>query len=57
MQYYLFTETERELTDRLLDEGVIEPFLITSEENLQGRIRQYPLLDWKALNVRKYKEK
>jgi len=52
-----FNENEKKFLNRLLDEGVIEPSLITSEENLQKRIRQHPLLEWKALNVRKYKGK
>ncbi len=46
---------EREFLDRLLDHGEIEPSLLTQDEPLAGRIRRHPGLEWKALNVRRFK--
>ena len=45
---------EREFLDRLLDHGEIEPSLLTKDEELAGRIRRHPGLEWKALNVRRF---
>jgi predicted nucleotidyltransferase component of viral defense system len=50
-----FSEPEMEFLDRLLDEGVIKPSLLTPDKDLQERIGHHPLLEWKALNVRKHK--
>lgn len=50
-----FTDSERKFLDLLLDRGVIDPMLLTSDESLQRRIQSQPLLEWKALNVRKHK--
>ncbi len=50
-----FTDSEKEFLDRLLDFGEIQPALITDDKDLQGRLQDHPLLAWKALNVRKYK--
>jgi hypothetical protein len=50
-----FTDAERAFLDLLLDRGVIDPTILTSDESLQRRIRRQPLLEWKALNVRRYK--
>jgi len=50
-----FNDAERKFLDLLLDKGEIDSTLLTSDETLQKRIRQQPLLKWKALNVRKYK--
>jgi predicted nucleotidyltransferase component of viral defense system len=52
-----FTETEMEFLDRLLTRGEINPELLTSDEDLQDRIRRHPLLEWKALNVREFRKK
>jgi predicted nucleotidyltransferase component of viral defense system len=49
-----FTAAEMEFLDRLLAKGKINPELLTADENLQDRIRKHPLLEWKALNVRKF---
>lgn len=49
-----FTPNERSFLDMLLNEGVIEPSLITSDLELQKRIQVQSLLQWKALNVRKH---
>ena len=50
-----FTDSERAFLDLLLDRGMIDPTLLTSDESLQRRIRRQPLLEWKALNVRQHK--
>jgi predicted nucleotidyltransferase component of viral defense system len=50
-----FTDAERAFLDLLLDRGEIDPTILTSDEYLQRRIRRQPLLEWKALNVRRYK--
>jgi predicted nucleotidyltransferase component of viral defense system len=47
---------EREFLDRLLDHGEIEPSLLTQDKGLIDRIRRHPGLEWKALNVRRYRE-
>jgi len=49
-----FTASEREFPDRLLDHGRIEAELLTADDSLQQRIRNQPLLQWKALNVRRH---
>jgi predicted nucleotidyltransferase component of viral defense system len=50
-----FTESERRFLDMLLDQGEIDPSLLTTDPSLQRRIQCQPLLEWKALNVRQYK--
>ena len=47
---------EREFLDRLLDHGELAPALLTSDEALSAKIKTHPLLQWKALNVRKHKK-
>jgi hypothetical protein len=49
------TPAEMEFLDRLLDHGEILPSLLTSDETMQSRIMEQPLLQWKAINVRKHK--
>jgi len=51
-----FTEAELNFLDLLLDKGEIDSTILTTNVNLQNRIQQQPLLEWKALNVRKYKK-
>jgi predicted nucleotidyltransferase component of viral defense system len=46
---------EREFLDRVLDHGEIEPSLLTADEAMSEIIGGHPLLQWKALNVRKHK--
>jgi predicted nucleotidyltransferase component of viral defense system len=46
---------EKAFLDRLLDEGEIEPSLLTSDPSMIERIGSHPLLQWKALNVRQHK--
>lgn len=49
-----FTETERAFLDLLLDRGEIDSTILTTDPVLQKRIQEQPLLEWKAINVRKY---
>lgn len=48
---------EMEFLDRLLDDGQIEPQLLTDDGEMMDRIRSHPLLQWKAVNVRQHKRK
>lgn len=50
-----FTDSERAFLDRVLDKGELLPALLTPDEELQDRIRNQPLLRWKALNVRRHR--
>ena len=50
-----FKESEMQFLDLLLENGEIVPSLLTTDKDLQERIRQHPLLEWKALNVRQYR--
>lgn len=50
-----FTDAEREFLNLLLDHGEIRSSLLTQDEGLAQRIKQHPLLQWKALNVRRYR--
>jgi hypothetical protein len=51
-----FIEAEMEFLNRLLDKGEIAPELLTTDVELQDRIRRHPLLEWKAVNVREYQK-
>lgn len=50
-----FTEAEKAFLDLLLDHGEIDSTLLTADKDLQQRIQKQPLLEWKAVNVRKFK--
>ena len=50
-----FTEKEKAFLDLLLEQGEIDSTILTSDSDLQKRIQKQPLLEWKAVNVRKYK--
>jgi predicted nucleotidyltransferase component of viral defense system len=50
-------KNERRFLDRLLDEGEIEPTLLTDDTALAERIAIHPALTWKALNVKQHKKK
>ena len=50
-----FTDSERAFLDLLLDRGVIDSTILTADASLQRRIQGQPLLEWKALNVRRHK--
>lgn len=52
-----FTDSERTFLNLLLDRGVIDPTLLTEDKSLQRRIQCQPLLEWKALNVRRHKRR
>jgi len=51
------SENEKGFLDRLLDHGEIAPEFLTTDVELAERIRRHPLLEWKALNVRRHKGK
>jgi hypothetical protein len=44
-----FTKPERRFLDLLLESGEINPALLTSDPELQDRIRRHPALKWRAL--------
>ncbi|MCC6745471.1 MAG: nucleotidyl transferase AbiEii/AbiGii toxin family protein [Acidobacteria bacterium] len=46
---------EREFLDRILDAGLIEPEHLEVDDDLADRIRNHPMLAWKALNVREHR--
>ncbi len=48
-------DEEMTFLDHLLDYSEIKPMLLTRDEQLAERIRQHPMLQWKAINVRQYK--
>ncbi|MBM9536665.1 hypothetical protein [Desulfobulbus alkaliphilus] len=50
-----FSRAEREFLDLLLDRGKIDATLLTSDTALQKLIQGQPLLEWKALNVKRHK--
>lgn len=52
-----FSDTEREFLDRLLDHGEIEPGLLNDDKGWAQEIKQHPLLQWKAINVRRHKQR
>jgi predicted nucleotidyltransferase component of viral defense system len=51
------SEGEIKFLTRLLDDGEIEPSLLTVDTALAQRIEHHPALQWKALNVREHKVK
>jgi hypothetical protein len=51
-----FSDPEVEFLNRLLDKGEIEASLLTDDPDMTDRILQHPCLQWKALNVREFKE-
>lgn len=48
------TEDEARFLERLNGQGEIEAALLTTDSELQRRIRGSPGLRWKALNVKKH---
>jgi predicted nucleotidyltransferase component of viral defense system len=52
-----FKDTELEFLDRLLEQGEVVPSLLTSDETLAERIKRHPSLEWKALNIRQFKQR
>ncbi len=51
-----WSEGERRFLDRLLDEGEIESEHLHSDSIVQERVRMQPMLQWKAQNVRRYRD-
>ena len=49
-----FTNDEMEFFNLLLDDGVIEPRLLTTDSEMQYKLSNQPMLQWKALNVIRY---
>ena len=49
------SDAERAFLDLLLEHGKIDSTILTAEPALQQRIERQPLLEWKAVNVRKHK--
>lgn len=52
-----WSDSEREFIDRLSDHGEIVAELITDDPASQASVREQPLLQWKALNVREFKKR
>jgi hypothetical protein len=50
-----WTRSEREFLDRLLDRGEVAATVLADDPARQALICGQPLLQWKALNVRKFK--
>ena len=50
-----FSDAEREFLDLLLEKGEIDSSILSPDKALQERIRRQPLLQWKALNVKRHK--
>jgi predicted nucleotidyltransferase component of viral defense system len=50
-----FTNSERAFLDLLLDRGVVDSTILTDDAALRRRIQDQPLLEWKALHVRRRK--
>ena len=48
-------ESEIGFLNVLLEEGRIDAELLTDDPELIRRIKRHPLLEWKALNVRRHK--
>lgn len=52
-----WTGREREFIDRLTDDGKIVADLIADDPAAQALVREQPLLQWKALNVREFRKR
>ncbi len=50
---YPLADHEIKFLDSILDKGEIKPELLTDKKLLQERIACHPMLNWKALNVKK----
>ena len=50
-----FSASEKAFLDLLLEQGIIDSTLLTTDLRLQSHIQDQPLLQWKAYNVRKYR--
>lgn len=52
--FYPLGKGDQEFLDALLDRGEIRAELLTTDVALQERIRLHPMLNWKAINVRRH---
>jgi len=52
-----WTDREREFIDRLCDRGEIVAELIADNQAAQASVREQPLLQWKARNVREFRKR
>ena len=52
-----WTDREREFIDRLCDEGEIAAELVADDPGIQALVRDQPLLQWKAQNVREFRKR
>ena len=50
-------DNETAFLNSILDDGEIQPELLTDDAAMSDRISSHPLLQWKAVNVRQYKGK
>jgi len=51
-----FSEGEKSFLERLLEQGEVQPLLLTQDETLAQRIVQQPMLHWKAHHVQKHRK-
>lgn len=51
------TDDEIEFLTRINDDGEVRADLLTDDEELQQRIEIHPAIQWKALNVRQYRDR
>ena len=51
---YPLSDDEIKFLDIFLEKGVIEPAVLTQNQDLQERIKLHPMLLWKAMNIRKH---
>jgi len=49
------SKQEINFLDLLLVDGVIEPSLLTSDDIIIEKVKHFPLLEWKAINVKQLK--
>jgi len=49
------TKNELAFLDLLLEKGEVDSTLLTKDPDLQQRIQKQPLLEWKAITVRRHK--
>ncbi len=47
-----FSKQETEFLNRVIEKGEIDPSLLSSDPDVQERIKRHPMLLWKAQNVR-----
>jgi len=56
-QLLVWSDAERHFLDRLQTEGEIEPALLHDDPTVRYRIRDQPMLIWKAQHVREHRER